>query len=93
MMTEHSEILMTYNKCVQTTISVKAYNIGDTEERLGLQLKTSRLFPCYSIPMRDYLTNLGIRYELVGLHPVTYNMFWVYVKDDKLSEALKNWSK
>lgn len=27
-------------------------------------IKKSKLFPCYSIPLRDFLTSKGIRYEL-----------------------------
>ena len=55
-------------------------------------MKKSTLFPCYSIPMRDYLSSVGIRYELVGLHPETKNMFWVYVKTKKLEKAMLEWS-
>ena len=56
-------------------------------------MKNNNLFPCYSIPMRDFLSNKGIRYELVGLHPESHNMFWVYIKNEKLRKALEEWSK
>lgn len=55
-------------------------------------MKNSKLLPCYSIPMRDYLSSQGIRYELVGLHPKSKVMFWVYIKDEKLDKALTQWS-
>ena len=55
-------------------------------------MKDSKLFPCYSIPMRDYLSSIGIKYELVGLHPKTKTMFWVYIKNSKLENALLEWS-
>ena len=42
--------------------------------------------------MRDYLATHGIRYELVGLHPETKNMFWVYIKTNELSKYLREWS-
>ena len=42
--------------------------------------------------MRDFLTSKGIRYELVGLHPTSKAMFWVYIKDEKLNKALTQWS-
>jgi len=29
-------------------------------------MKEHKLFPCYSIPLRDYLASKSIRYELVG---------------------------
>ena len=56
-------------------------------------MKNSRLFPCYSIPMRDFLISKGNRYELVGLHPETKRMFWVFVKDKMLLNAMSEWSK
>lgn len=56
-------------------------------------MKKSKLFPCYSIPLRDFLTSCGVRYELVGLHPETHKMFWVYIKDEKLNKLTSKWSK
>ena len=56
-------------------------------------MKENKLFPCYSIPMRDYLFAKGIKYEIVGLHPETKNMFWVYIKNQELKKALQEWSK
>ena len=55
-------------------------------------MKESKLLPCYSVPMRDFLTSKGIRYEFVGLHPTSKAMFWVYIKDEKLDKALTQWS-
>ena len=55
-------------------------------------IKQSKLFPCYSIPMRDYFTSKGIRYELVGLHPKSHDMFWVYIKTTELEKAMNEWS-
>lgn len=56
-------------------------------------MKESKLFPCYSIPMRDFLSSKGIRYELIGLHPETKHMFWVYIKTEQLNKALQEWKK
>jgi hypothetical protein len=53
----------------------------------------SKLFPCYSMPLRDYLKINNIRYELVGLHPETKCLFWVYIKDEKLNNCLKDWKE
>ena len=49
-------------------------------------MKQSKLFPCYSIPMRDFFTSKGIRYELVGLHPKSHDMFWIYIKTNELEK-------
>ena len=54
-------------------------------------MKESRIFPCYSIPLRDFLLSKKIRYELIGLHPKSKCMFWVYIKDDELNKYLKEW--
>ena len=51
-------------------------------------MKDKLLYCCYSVPQRDYLTNLGIRYEICGLNPNTKCMFWAYLNNEKLSEAL-----
>ena len=55
-------------------------------------MKQSKLFPCYSIPLRDFLTSHGVRYELVGLHPKSHDMFWIYIKTIELEEAMNEWS-
>lgn len=55
-------------------------------------MKKSALFPCYSVPMRDFFTSKGIRYELVGLNPTTKLPFWVYIKTKELQEAMREWS-
>lgn len=55
-------------------------------------MKDSKLFPCYSIPMRDFFASKGIRYEIVGLHPKTQDMFWVYIKNEELNKAMREWS-
>jgi len=43
--------------------------------------------------MRNYLTSLGIRYKLVGLHPKSKRMFWIYVKTKEFREAVEKWSE
>lgn len=53
--------------------------------------KTS-LFPCYSVPFRDFLFSKGIRYELVGLNPNTKKMFWVYLRTTELDNYAQEWS-
>lgn len=55
-------------------------------------MRDSILFPCYSIPMRNFFTSKGIRYELVGLNPTTKLPFWVYIKTKDLENAMHEWS-
>ena len=42
---------------------------------------------------RDFLSSKGIKYELVGLHPKTHNMFWVYIKNEELDKYTSEWSQ
>jgi len=50
------------------------------------------LFPCYSIPLMKFLTERkNIKYKLVGLHPETKNIFYVFIDNAELNEALKVW--
>lgn len=52
----------------------------------------NKIFPCYSKPMRDFFSDNGIRYELVGLNPNTFKMFWAYLVTDELKKAMHEWS-
>ena len=56
-------------------------------------MKDSKLFVCYSIPLKEYLSKNNIKYELVGLSPTTKKMFWVYIKNDILSMYLNKWKE
>ena len=55
-------------------------------------MKESKLYCCFSVPLRDYLTQNKIRYELCAVNPNSNKMFWVYIRDEKLNECLKTWS-
>ena len=57
-----------------------------------MRKRNSKLFPCYSIPLRDFLSSKGVKYELVGLHPTTHKMFWVYIKNEDLDKYTSEWS-
>jgi len=54
-------------------------------------MQQNKLFPCYSIPLREFLKSKQIKYELVGLHPKSKLMFWIYIKDESLIKYLKEW--
>ena len=44
-------------------------------------MKDKLLYCCYSVTQRDYLTNLGIIYEICGLNPNTKCMLWAYLNN------------
>lgn len=50
------------------------------------------LYCCYSLPLRNYLYENGLRYKLAALNPNSQKLFWVYVKDEKLNNLLDRWS-
>ena len=47
---------------------------------------------CYSRNQRNFLYENGLRYKLAALNPNSKNLFWVYVKDEKLNKLLDEWS-
>ena len=54
--------------------------------------KNIELYCCYSLNLRNYLYENGLRYKLAALNPNSKNLFWVYVKDEKLNKLLDEWS-
>ena len=55
--------------------------------------KEQNLYCCYSLPLRKYLYENGLEYELAALNPNTKKLFWVYLVTDRLSFLLSEWSK
>lgn len=53
----------------------------------------SKLYCCYSINLRNFLYNNGIKYELCALNPNSKTMFWVYIRNEQLDNALEKWAK
>lgn len=50
------------------------------------------LYYCYSLPLRNYLYENGLRYKLAALNPNSKKLFWVYVKNEKLDNLLNGWT-
>ena len=57
-----------------------------SEENMG------SLYCCYSVELRNFLSNNGIKYELCALNPNSKNMFWVYMRNKQLDKLLDEWS-
>ena len=51
-----------------------------------------KLYCCYSINLRNYLYENGLRYELAALNPNSKKLFWVYIKTEELDKLLTKWS-
>lgn len=52
----------------------------------------AELYCCYSLPLRNFLYENGLRYKLVALNPNSKKLFWVYIKNEKLNDLLNKWS-
>lgn len=50
------------------------------------------LYCCYSMDVRNYLNDNGVRYKIVAENPNSHKIFWVYVRDEKLDRLLTKWS-
>ena len=50
------------------------------------------LYCCYSLNLRNYLRDNGLRYKLAASNPNSNSLFWVYVKDEELDRLLSKWS-
>ncbi len=50
------------------------------------------LYCCYSLNLREFLFDNGVRYKLAALNPNSKSLFWVYVKTEKLDKLLTEWS-
>ena len=50
------------------------------------------LYCCYSLNLREFLNDNGLRYKIAALNPNSKSLFWVYVKDEKLDKLLSEWS-
>lgn len=51
-----------------------------------------RLYCCYSLPLRNYLIENGLRYKIVAKNPNSLKDFWVFVRDEKLDMLLNKWA-
>ena len=55
-------------------------------------MDNTELYCCYSLNLREFLYNNGVRYKLAALNPNSKSLFWVYIKDEKLDKLLSEWS-
>lgn len=51
-----------------------------------------QLYTCYSLNLRNYLYDNGLKYKLAARNPNSNKLFWVYVKDEKLNKLLIKWA-
>ena len=56
------------------------------------KLKNSKLYYCYSVPLRNFLFENGIRYELCAKNLNSNILMWIYVRTDNLNQQSTKWS-
>lgn len=56
-------------------------------------MKNSKLYCCYSVPLRNFLSENGLRYEISAKNPNSDIYFWVYIRTEKLNKLLSLWSR
>ena len=54
-------------------------------------MKESKLYCCFSVPLRDFLTNQGVSYEICALNEKTHKTMWVYIRTEELGKCLDEW--
>lgn len=55
-------------------------------------MSNKRLYCCFSIPLRNFLSDNNVKYEICALNPNSNRMMWIYIIDDNLDKLLKKWS-
>ena len=50
------------------------------------------LYCCYSLPLRNYLYENGLRYKLAALNTNSQRLSCIYIKNEKLNDLLNKWS-
>ena len=56
-------------------------------------MNNTELYCCYSLNLRNYLYENGLKYKLAALNPNSKSLFWVYVKNKELDKLLNDWSQ
>lgn len=51
------------------------------------------LYCCYSLPLRKFLYENGLKYKLAALNPNSNKLFWVYIKNKELDVLLTKWAE
>ena len=55
-------------------------------------MNEQKIYCCYSMNLKNYLAENGVRYELEAMSKSTHKTFWLYIIDDKLRSLLEEWT-
>lgn len=51
-----------------------------------------KIYCCFSVPLKNFLKEKGVNYDMCALNEKTHKTMWLYVRDEKLNIALTEWS-
>ena len=51
-----------------------------------------KIYCCYSMNLKNFLSENGVRYELEALSKSTRKTFWLYIIDERLQKLLQEWA-
>lgn len=52
----------------------------------------NKIYCCFSMNLKNFLSDNGVRYELEALSKSTHKTFWLYIVNDKLNQLLTEWT-
>ena len=58
-----------------------------------VKMKDSKLYCCYSVPLRNYIIQNGVHYEICAKNPNSDILMWIFIRTEKLNKLLKMWSQ
>lgn len=56
-------------------------------------MDNKKIFPCYSVKLRDKLLSEGCKYEVVGINENTMRKFYCFYLSEKVKKILKEWNE
>ena len=58
-----------------------------------MEVNMDRFFYCYSVRLKKFLMDNGLRYDVVAVNKNSGRTFWTFKRDDKLDSLLIQWNK
>jgi hypothetical protein len=55
--------------------------------------ENKKYFFCYSVPLKHFLKEKGLRYDFFGANPNSGLPFWGYPRTEEVLSALTEWGK
>lgn len=52
----------------------------------------NKIYCCFSMNLKNFLSDNGVRYKLEALSKSTHKTFWLYIVNDKLNQLLTEWT-